>query len=173
MLLSLIALSGAFLMGLVFFIVKTVYFENEEQQRIQIYDDNSMEIKDIQAASQSIIVNQLNKMQKVNNREEGLKLINKSSSSRRPSALTQASSDDLESNSFSSKGSRTMRNMDDPFQVKKLKINTQSKSDPIEDEKAKSALQNKSGAASTSSTSRMVRTNTNKFNVKYDRKEVK
>ena len=65
-----------------------------------------------------------------------------------------------------------MKNMDDPFQVKKLKINTQIKSDPIEKEQSKSAApvgeskpEKKAG--------KMMRIFSKKETVKYDRKEVK
>ena len=142
MLLSLISLFGSLTVVLVFVIIKSVYHENEESKRVKAFrSDNAMEIKDIQAASKDIIVSQLNKIQKTQraSKEENVKLINAPASSR-PSALTLASSEDLEASSFSSKSSSRMKNMNDPFQIKKLRIDVQSKSDPIEKEQSKSAM---------------------------------
>lgn len=74
-----------------------------------------MEMKDIQSASKDIIVSRLNKIQTQRaSKEENAKLI-KAAPSGRQSTKTLASSDDLESGSFSSKSYSRMRNMDDPF----------------------------------------------------------
>ena len=129
-------------------------------------DSNAMEIKDYHAASNDIIVSQLNKIQKAT-KEENAKLISSSSSSK-PSVMTQANSDDVES--FSSKSSSRMKNLDNPFTVKKLKIDTKSKSDPVDDEKSKSAI---SSSSNSGNAPKMSRNGSNKTTVKYDRKDVK
>lgn len=166
-LLSLIALFGSMTMALIFFIIKAVHTEHEMQKNMKVHNDsNAMEIKDYHAASNDIIVTQLNKIQKAT-KEENAKLISSSSSSR-PSAMTQANSDDVES--FSNKSSSRMKNLDNPFTVKKLKIDTKSKSDPVDDEKSKSAI---SSSSNSGNAPKMSRNGSNKTTVKYDRKDVK
>lgn len=92
--------------------------------------------------------------------------------SNRPSDLTAATNDDIDTSKLSSPG---MKNLDDPFTVKKFKCNVNDDEEKNKSSPSKSINSSVASASSTQSVTgpKMMRVNTGRNLVKYDRKEVK
>lgn len=132
LLLTLISIFGMLFLAMIVSISVYVYRDRQEQARLKATKpEANLEMKNVQAASKDLLVSKLQKIKKSSS-EEGAKLI-KNPMSNRPSDLTAASNDDL---NCSTQSSATMRNLDNPFTVKKFK-NQSSIGD--DEEKAKSS----------------------------------